>query len=175
MTWMQTYTGKKFSLIDPQPEDVCLEDIIRSLSNICRFNGHCLPFYSVAHHSLLVQSCCKDHRAGLAHDFPEAYYSDISSPLKRAFEQLCGNAWKKILKQIDRVVAETLGYTYPLPQEVKDADLLMLATEKRDLMVHVDFEWTAIKLPPPANFRISPKQNIYPYFRSEVLENFHNH
>jgi len=173
VTWIQTYTGKKFSLIDPQPEDIHLDDIIISLCNLCRFNGHCCSFYSVAQHSLLVQLYSKDQRTGLAHDFPEAYYGDISSPLKMAFEQICGSRWTKILRRIDRVVADTLKYTYPIPQDVIDADLLMLATEKRDLMLTLS--WPN-KLPRPANFRIFPRslKHVNHKFRGEVLENFRN-
>lgn len=52
--WIETYTGKQFSLDNPTPDMICLEDIAHSLSMICRYNGHCERFYSVATHSILL-------------------------------------------------------------------------------------------------------------------------
>lgn len=47
-----TYTGRTFYPFDPRPEDICIEDIAHSLSNMCRFCGHVREFYSVAEHSV---------------------------------------------------------------------------------------------------------------------------
>src|SRR5690606_23156115 len=38
--WIQTYTGRRFYVTAPRPEDVCIEDVAHALSNICRFTGH---------------------------------------------------------------------------------------------------------------------------------------
>lgn len=43
--WIQTYTGRKFTPLSPQPEDVDIVDIAHALSLMCRFNGHCKEFY----------------------------------------------------------------------------------------------------------------------------------
>ena len=43
--WIQTYTGKKFPLINPNPAQVDILDIARGLSMQCRFNGQCNKFY----------------------------------------------------------------------------------------------------------------------------------
>jgi len=170
--WMQTYSGKKFSLMDPQPEDVSLTDVVMALSNMCRFTGHCYPFYSVAQHSLLVALYSTNRYTALLHDAGETYYGDISTPLKQVIEQLAGDAWLALVARIDRMVAEVLHFTYPLPLDVVMADKLLLATEKRDLMVPVDWE---INLPKPANFRIVPKTSteIYPVFLKVLHENIH--
>ena len=52
--WMQTHSGLRFYPLDPRPEDIRIEDIAHALPMICRFNGHCSRFYSVAEHSLNV-------------------------------------------------------------------------------------------------------------------------
>jgi hypothetical protein len=54
--WLQTFTGKKIDLINPTREMVDIEDIAQSLSMICRYNGHCRDFYSVAEHSVMVEA-----------------------------------------------------------------------------------------------------------------------
>jgi hypothetical protein len=83
--WMQTATGKKFWPLDPRPEDVDVTDIAYALSKICRYGGHCLDFYSVAEHSVLVaQAAPKPLRIkALLHDATEAYLGDVIRPLKR--------------------------------------------------------------------------------------------
>jgi hypothetical protein len=48
MGWIQTASGRKFPLFDIDAEAICIEDIAHALSMLCRFNGHCLRFYSVA-------------------------------------------------------------------------------------------------------------------------------
>ena len=54
--WLQTFTGKRIDLINPTREMVDIEDIAHSLSMICRYNGHCRDFYSVAEHSVMVEA-----------------------------------------------------------------------------------------------------------------------
>lgn len=54
MTWIQTFSGRRFDIANPKPESVWLEDIAHSLSMQCRYNGHCQHFYSVAEHSTYV-------------------------------------------------------------------------------------------------------------------------
>lgn len=98
MSWITTYTGKKISLTNPKSEDVCIEDIAKGLSNICRFAGQIQDFYSVAEHSVHVARLLqiKGHNretviAGLLHDASEAYIGDITSPLKaqlRAYKEI---------------------------------------------------------------------------------------
>jgi len=52
--WMHTYTGMKFYPMEPNPSDICIEDIAHALSMQCRYNGHTLQFYSVAQHCVLM-------------------------------------------------------------------------------------------------------------------------
>jgi len=169
--WIQTYTGKKFSLINPQPEDVNITDIIESLSKQCRFVGHCNTFYSVAQHSVLVSNIVKDKFAGLMHDAAEAYTGDTSKPLKVVIESLCGKSFREILNRIEVVVADAFGLSWPPSLEIKEADLVLLVTEKRDLMLPSDYPWM-LNLPNPLKEKIIPLSIIESnlLFREQYLK-----
>jgi|SRR5271157_3540357 len=118
MYWLQTFTGKKIDLINPTREMVDIEDIAHSLSMICRYNGHCRDFYSVAEHSVMVEAMGSqillrreaERNAGklsvppkptseivqqslalLLHDAAEAYIGDLTTPLKRGLESVGGD------------------------------------------------------------------------------------
>jgi len=82
---MQTYTGKQFFPLDPRIEDIDIVDIAAGLSAMCRYNGQCTRFYSVAEHATLLFRRAPDHfkRAALLHDASEAYITDSITPVKR--------------------------------------------------------------------------------------------
>ena len=87
--WLQTHSGLKVYPLAMKLEDINISDIAWALSNICRFNGHCTTFYSVASHSIIVariiyNATTDKHLAlwGLLHDASEAYLGDIVRPLK---------------------------------------------------------------------------------------------
>ena len=133
--WVNTYTGKKFSFVNPRPEDICIEDIAHHLSNICRFNGAVREFYSVAQHSILVCNHVneKNKAWGLLHDAAEAYISDLPSPIK----QLSGMYNYRIIENaILECVAERFGLLKEIPDEVLGADLIALYTEAEKLGVN---------------------------------------
>lgn len=89
MSWIETYTGKKFYPLDPSQEDVCIEDIAHALSNICRFNGHTKFFYPVSAHCVNLAYLVEAHNFNeqfqlfaLLHDAAEAYICDFPAPVK---------------------------------------------------------------------------------------------
>lgn len=89
-----TYTGVKFDAISPSAETICIEDIAHALSMMCRANGHCLFFYSVAQHSIncAIEANARGYSkeiqlACLLHDGSEAYMADIVRPYKKHLEQ----------------------------------------------------------------------------------------
>lgn len=131
--WIQTYTGKKYPLLNPKPEDICVEDIAHALSNVCRFSGHCREFYSVAQHSVLCSFWI--HKSGfefeaLMHDSSEAYLTDISRPLKYSSAMV---GYRELEAKTEKVLAEKFGIPYPKSELVKKVDDRMLSTENRDL------------------------------------------
>jgi hypothetical protein len=89
MSWIQTYTGRKFDVLNPRAEDVCWIDIAHSLAHQCRFNGHTKQFYSVAHHSVLASHHVPERFAlyALLHDAAEAYIGDMPKPVKNLFPE----------------------------------------------------------------------------------------
>lgn len=132
--FMQTYTGRKFWPLDPRADEVCIEDIAHALANICRFGGHAHRFYSVAHHSVLVSQACspRDAMWGLLHDAAEAYAGDVIRPIKHASE--AGRRFQEIESRIIAAIAERFGLSPVIPESVKRADEIVLATECRDVM-----------------------------------------
>lgn len=130
--WFITISGKRVSVEDPRPEDICLRDIAHALSHICRFGGHVKRFYSVAEHSVLVSRLVPRQwaRQGLLHDTMEAYIGDVISPLKALLPE-----YKKIEAKWEAVLAQRFGLPEHLDPSVKQADLVALVTEQRDLTV----------------------------------------
>ena len=135
--WMQTFTGVAFYPLDPHPSKIRLEDIAHSLALQCRYAGHLRAFYSVGQHSVMaswVDPFCSraEKMQRLLHDAPEAYCQDVVRPLKRNLRDY---------KEIETRIASAIEQWACLPHgsfglpHVKRADLVMLLTEKRDLLV----------------------------------------
>lgn len=131
--WMETFSGKKFTPLNPQPEDIDIHDIANALALQCRYAGHCHHFYSVAEHSVRVSWLLPPELAmcGLLHDAAEAYISDMIRPLKVTKE--LGEPYLKIEYRLMEAIATRFKLPWPLPQAVKDADNILLFTEKRDI------------------------------------------
>lgn len=154
--WIQTVSGKQFYPLDPRPEDVDIRDIAHALSNMCRFTGHTKTFYSVAQHSVIASHVVDPKAAMLAllHDAAEAYMGDIARPWKKflwaglnpgssepwpsGFERL-----KHCEERLLAVILSSLGVIQsgPLWEEVERADVMLLATEARDLMAPLHPDW----------------------------------
>lgn len=147
--WIQTFTGRAFSILDPRIEDVCIEDIAHALSMQCRFAGHVRAFYSVAQHSVLasvvVERLQPDNRplqlGALMHDASEAYVVDLPRPIKR-LPQLEG--YRDAEKLVEWAVRERFRLTTDVRDllAIKAADEVLLRTECRDLMAPLHQAWT---------------------------------
>ena len=158
MTWIQTYSGLRFDLTDPRPDQVCLEDIAHSLAMVYRFGGHCREFYSVAQHSVHVAEYIGEAAISvdattatrntvmalaLLHDAHEAYIGDVVQPMKLIVD----------LRGIDEKIQAAVHEHFWLVPEpwhlaaIKRADRTALATEVRDLMGPPPEPW--VEMPPP--------------------------
>lgn len=140
MSWMQTYTGGKFYVLEPEKTDFNVQDIAHALSNICRFGGHTRKFYSVAQHSVMVSSIVKslggtplEQLWALMHDATEAYMGDVPTPLKGTLEGYREREDALMLIIADRLSVPAHGEASLLPAKVKKADRIALVTEARQL------------------------------------------
>lgn len=136
--WICTASGRVFDLQHPTPDMVDLGDIAHALAHLCRFTGHCRRHYSVAEHSVRVSWLVSgDLRLpSLLHDAAEAYMGDWSSPLKAMIREEAPGLVERIEGRIEAAIAERFGFDPALLHhpEIKRADRVMYATEKRDIM-----------------------------------------
>lgn len=151
--WLQTFSGRQYFPLAPRPEDVDIVDIAHHLSMQCRFSGATRFHYSVAQHSILVSYECDtpDALRGLLHDASEAFLVDVPAPIKGDLGR-----YKEIEALNQTAILTALLGTEeaarPQPASVTHADLVLLATEKRNLMAPEPAPWIA--LPPPMDARI---------------------
>lgn len=136
-----TYHGTYFDFLNPQNSAIDIVDIAHALSNICRFAGHTSKFYSVAEHSVHVSYLVPPELAldALMHDAAEAYIGDVSSPLKALLPE-----YKSIERKIEHVIRRHFRLSLTLDTLVKQADMIMLATERRDLMPDLGDSWECL-------------------------------
>lgn len=131
--WLQTYTGKAFVPIAPDPNLVDIRDIAIALSREARYNGHTRTSepYSVAQHCILISRVLPKplKLLGLMHDAAEAYCKDLTWSVKIMLPE-----YKAIETPIEAAIAKAFDLPFPYPPEIKEADNRMMATEKRDLM-----------------------------------------
>jgi 5'-deoxynucleotidase YfbR-like HD superfamily hydrolase len=137
--WFITASGRQLFALDPDPAQICIEDIAHALSNICRFSGHTREFVSVAQHCVLVSRLVPhEHaRAALLHDAPEAYLGDVIRPIKRVL----GINYTRLELAWWLAITKRFGVNPTLPDCVKDADNIALMTERRDLIPSHAFKW----------------------------------
>jgi hypothetical protein len=105
MSYILTRSGLQFNFVNPQPTMVVLDDVAHALANINRYTGHTGYAYSVAQHSVAVSRYLDItgepaiiQLAGLLHDAHEAYFGDISAPMKEFLK----------LRGLDNIIAGTV-------------------------------------------------------------------
>ena len=106
MEHIVTFKGEKFTPLDPDINQIHIEDIAHSLSLMCRANGHIDYFFSIAQHSI---NCAGEAKARglslrvqlicLLHDASEAYISDLTRPVKHYMTE-----YKKIEKNLQDII-----------------------------------------------------------------------
>ena len=136
--YVSTFSGNRFYPLEPRIDCIAIEDIAHGLAYQCRFNGQTREFYSVAQHSLVVSSLAPTELrlAALLHDAAEAYLGDMVKPLKVLLPEFAA-----IEDQVSAMIAAAFGIDFSDYGPIKRADLIALATEKRDLMPHSTERW----------------------------------
>lgn len=149
--WFTTYSGIKYYLTDPHPDDVKIEDIAHALSNVCRFGGHTSVHYSVAQHSILCRRMAQQMEPEnyilqlhlLLHDASEAYIGDVVRPLKVSQPD-----YLELERRTMIVIYEALNLSFPYDYEmktIKHIDNAVLLAEARDLIAGGGKDWDMVK------------------------------
>lgn len=145
--WFCTYSGLKYWLTDPHPDDVRIKDIAHALSMICRFGGHTMEYYSVAQHCVHCTDVIAQREPAnillqlhtLLHDSSEAFLGDVVRPLKLS---LAG--YSELEARTMDVIYEALQL--PLPNvldhaAIKLVDNELLMTERKEFIQHRGHDW----------------------------------
>ncbi|MGL4636067.1 MAG: hydrolase [Beijerinckiaceae bacterium] len=142
--WQRMLSGRRLDLLDPSPFDIEIEDIAHGLARVARWNGQTSgPYpFSVAQHSLLVESIAQQRRTGLPdktalvillHDAAEYVIGDIISP----FKAVLGDAYKGVEARILAAVMIRFGLppeiTGPVRTLTKEADAIAAFHEATQL------------------------------------------
>ena len=139
---LRTILGYEYEFDKPFEYDYPVEEIAHALSMLCRYGGHSPVHYSVAQHSVLASYIVDDEFAltALLHDAAEAYLGDMVAPLKALIPE-----YRNLEAKVQYAIHRNHGsHRQPQP-EVKKADLVMLATEKRDVLKDEDGSiWASI-------------------------------
>ena len=123
--WQRMLSGRRLDLLNPQPEDIAIEDIAHGLARVARWNGQTLGdhAFSVAQHVLLVEEIATDRNPGwparwrlaaLLHDAPEYVIGDLISPFKTAI----GLDYKAFELRLLAAIHRRFGLPETLPADV---------------------------------------------------------
>ncbi len=162
MTWMQTVSGTPFELMKPRAIDISFPEAAHALSYLCRFAGHLKEFYSVAEHCCRVADILPPAVKiyGLLHDVKEAYIGDITTPVKQCLGKAVMNQFvDDVETPIDLAIYDAANLPPPdksISDAVKYADVVLLMTERRDLMSPSRRSWGNYESIPPLAERIEP-------------------
>ncbi len=154
-------SGSYFDFEDPASSNITIEDIAYGLAFTCRFAGHCRErstgqrvFYSVAEHCVRMSEIVPVEHAydALMHELGEAVCGDMTSPLK----SICPD-YKAVEKRCQAALERRFSVTMRDRELIKHFDLVMLATEQRDLMPTSGEQWGCLAGIKPLEETIVPR------------------
>jgi hypothetical protein len=134
-SWLQTGSGGRVSVLDPRPEEFRLDDIARATAKLCRFNGHCIDFYSVAQHCVLGAKFALKNisyfvaKEFLLHDATEAYVGDMIRPVKIMIPE-----FGVVEDRFTVAIGKKFNTPTKMSPECHLIDNIMVTWEKRDLL-----------------------------------------
>jgi 5'-deoxynucleotidase YfbR-like HD superfamily hydrolase len=154
MATLETVSGRKVDVSDPDPSSIVIEDIAWALSRLPRFSGHSIPYipYSVAQHCVQVAQDLAPHGPqiqlyGLLHDAAEAYINDLPSPVKHIPE--IHAVIKKLEDSLMTAIYTALDIEPPTDEEeqiVKISDKTQQAVEAYNFMYSRGHDWDLPKV-----------------------------
>lgn len=149
MAFLETVSGRKIDVSNPDPNTIVIEDIAWALSRMPRFSGHSIPYvpYSVAQHCIRVAEDLADsgpriQLLGLLHDAAEAYINDLPSPVKHIPE--IHTVIKKLEDNLMLAVYKAVGIdpmTHDEELIVKSSDKIQQAVEAYNFMYSRGADW----------------------------------
>lgn len=121
-------SGRRLDLLDPDAQDIAIEDIAHGLARVARWNGQTVGehAFSVAQHVLVVEDIASAlnqdwppewRLAALLHDAPEYVIGDLISPFKTAI----GLDYKAFEIRLLGAIHERFGLPFPLTADVAGA------------------------------------------------------
>jgi 5'-deoxynucleotidase YfbR-like HD superfamily hydrolase len=154
MATLETVSGRKIKVTDPDPASIEITDIAWALSRMPRFSGHSIPYipYSVAQHCIQVAKELAPYGPvmqmhGLLHDAAEAYINDLPSPVKHIPEI------HAVIKQLEdslmTAIYKSLELEFPTDEQaevVKAADKHQQAIEAYNFMYSRGSDWNLPKV-----------------------------
>lgn len=157
-------SGTYIDFLRPEAATIRIDDLAWSLSMQCRFGGSCARFYSVAEHSIYVSDLLAgDDLAyeGLMHDAHEGITQDLITGMKVACPQI-----KELELRWAVRVRELFQLPLKMPEKVNRADLIALATERRDLGLDDSRKWPTLEniSPLPAKLWFISQSRAYEKF-----------
>lgn len=176
--WIETYTGRMVTPVNPDPGTFCITDIAHALANKCRYSGHTLRFYTVAEHSYLMARYLLDQgdpeaaRWALLHDAVEAYLPDVPRPLKPFISN-----WKELEEGVEAAVKSHFQ-EYPNPAVaglVHSVDTRILLTEASTLLPSGGKRWEIDGEPLPVRVRCWEPKVAMVWFLALFQELFPNY
>ncbi len=149
--WIGLHSGGAIHFAAPRQDEIILEDIAHSLSQLCRYNGHTKRFYSVAEHACLMSDWVMrqywanfgDGLTALHHDDAEYVIGDMTRPLKVTLPQ-----FKAAETVLDEAIARKFGTEYPFPLWLKTIDRRIIRDEKLGVMLPTPLDWGVDRLEP---------------------------
>ncbi|MGO7089419.1 hypothetical protein AB9E14_23375 [Rhizobium leguminosarum] len=152
-------SGTYFDFEDPESSEITIEDIAYGLAFEGRCAGQCFSrilhrrvFYSVAQHCFLMSLIVPPELRlqALMHEVGEAVCGDMTAPLKSL-----NPSFKAIEKRCEAAILNRFCITITDPVALKQADVRMLATERRDLLLWRGEKWSLNDID-PYDFEIIP-------------------
>lgn len=174
MSFMATRGKRRVDAFEILTDDMELEVIAHSLSQINRFTGHLDVPYSVGQHSVWVSEKIESmggdlnmQRMGLMHDGSESFLSDIPSPYKKLLPD-----YRRLENKFQNVIYKAFGIATDVDLHLLHyCDMLAGLTEARDLHPF-DFSELPWVIEEKWNALVAAQRTILPLSWSQVKDLF---